>query len=53
MHRVFNCGIGFVLVMPADAVAQALARLNDLGERAYAIGTVVPRHAGAAGTVVE
>src|SRR5439155_8952996 len=41
MHRVFNCGIGFVLAVPQDTVAQTLSRLTELGEQAYAIGTVV------------
>ncbi len=52
MHRVFNCGIGFVLVVAADAAKMAIERLAASGERAYAIGTVVPRAAGAPGTVV-
>ena len=51
MHRVFNCGIGFVLVVAADAAATAIDRLRDLGEVPYAIGAVVPRAAGAPGTV--
>jgi phosphoribosylformylglycinamidine cyclo-ligase len=52
MHRVFNCGIGLVLVVaPADA-DRAVARLRELGEHAYVIGRVVPRAPGAPGTVV-
>ena len=52
MHRVFNCGIGFVLVVAPDTAQAAIARLSASGESAYAIGTVVPRAAGAPGTVV-
>ncbi len=52
MHRVFNCGIGFVLVVAPDAAAAAIALLSESGETAYAIGTVVPRAPGAPGTVV-
>jgi phosphoribosylformylglycinamidine cyclo-ligase len=52
MHRVFNCGIGFVLVVAADDAAAAIARLREVGETAYAIGTVVPRAPGEQGTVV-
>ena len=52
MHRVFNCGIGFVLVVAPDAADQAIERLHASGERVYAIGNVVPRAAGAPGTVV-
>jgi len=52
MHRVFNCGIGFVLVVAPDAADAAIARLSASGETVYTIGTVVPRAAGAPGTVV-
>jgi len=52
MHRVFNCGIGFVLVVASDAAEDAIARLSASGETVYTIGNVVPRAAGAPGTVV-
>ena len=52
MFRVFNCGIGLVLAVSAAAASSVIARLNELGESAHAIGTVVPRGAGAPGTVV-
>jgi phosphoribosylformylglycinamidine cyclo-ligase len=52
MHRVFNCGIGFVLVVANDAAPAVLARLGDLGETAVAIGSVVRQAPGAPGTVV-
>ena len=52
MQRVFNCGIGFVLVVAADAADAAIARLAELGETAYAIGSVVARARGAPGTIV-
>ncbi len=41
MYRVFNMGIGLVLVLPADRVADAVARAEALGERAYTIGEIV------------
>jgi phosphoribosylformylglycinamidine cyclo-ligase len=42
MRRVFNCGIGMVLVVPADQVAPATAALAAHGHRAAVIGEVVP-----------
>ena len=53
MYRVFNCGIGFVLVVAAEAAKTVIERLAAAGERAYAIGTVVPRAPGEPGTVVS
>ena len=41
MYRVFNCGIGFVLVVAPEAAAAAIARLSASGETVHAIGTVV------------
>ncbi|MFA7664550.1 MAG: phosphoribosylformylglycinamidine cyclo-ligase [Burkholderiaceae bacterium] len=52
MHRVFNCGIGMVAIVPADAVDAALAALHDAGEIAWRIGEVVERPADAPQTVV-
>ena len=52
MLRVFNCGIGMGLVVaPADE-ARALDALARAGERAWRIGTIVARPAGAPATVV-
>ncbi|HTP48126.1 MAG TPA: phosphoribosylformylglycinamidine cyclo-ligase [Casimicrobiaceae bacterium] len=52
MHRVFNCGIGLVIVVGRQAAARACERLAALGETAYVIGEVVRRRAGAPGTTV-
>jgi phosphoribosylformylglycinamidine cyclo-ligase len=52
MHRVFNCGIGLVLVVDRDAAQAAIDRLATLGEAAYVIGTVEQRKSGSPGTVV-
>ncbi|UYG06146.1 phosphoribosylformylglycinamidine cyclo-ligase [Halomonas sp. M4R1S46] len=41
MHRVLNCGIGMVLVVPADKADQARAHLQGLGERVHRIGEIV------------
>ncbi|MDT8896241.1 phosphoribosylformylglycinamidine cyclo-ligase [Halomonas sp. I1] len=46
MHRVLNCGIGMVLVVPADRADQARAHLQALGETVHRIGEIVPRGEG-------
>ena len=40
MQRVFNCGIGMLIVAPEDQSQDILDRLSVLGERGYVIGTV-------------
>ena len=52
MHRVFNCGIGMVVVVPAADAGRAKALLTEAGETVYEIGAVIPRAAGTPGTVV-
>ena len=52
MHRVFNCGIGMVIVVTAADAERAKALLSEAGEIVYEIGAVVPRAAGAPGTIV-
>ena len=52
MHRVFNCGIGMVVVVARENVVQALQLLNDAGEKAVEIGRVEVRTEGEAPTVV-
>ena len=52
MHRVFNCGIGMVVILnPADAAA-AKAQLESTGETVYQLGEVVARPSGAHQTIV-
>ncbi|MFU8816070.1 MAG: phosphoribosylformylglycinamidine cyclo-ligase [Pseudomonadales bacterium] len=41
MLRTFNCGIGFILAIPADAADAALATLASLGEAPVKIGRIV------------
>jgi phosphoribosylformylglycinamidine cyclo-ligase len=53
MHRVFNCGIGMVVVVAAGDADVAIQQLQGLGERAWRIGEVVARDAGAAATIVS
>jgi phosphoribosylformylglycinamidine cyclo-ligase len=52
MHRVFNCGIGMVLVVASDAALAAVARLGQLGETAIVIGAVERRTTDAPRTLV-
>ena len=40
MHRVFNCGIGMVLVVAAGDAIRAAEKLRAMGETVYEIGTV-------------
>jgi len=46
MHRVFNCGIGMVVIVAAEQAEAALAQLTAAGEQAWRIGSIVPRAAG-------
>ncbi|PMR68149.1 phosphoribosylformylglycinamidine cyclo-ligase [Halomonas heilongjiangensis] len=43
MHRVLNCGIGMVIVVPADKADQARAHLQAQGETVYRIGEITAR----------
>jgi phosphoribosylformylglycinamidine cyclo-ligase len=52
MHRVFNCGIGMVIVVPAADAEAALAELAATGETAYRIGKIRARQGDEAQTVV-
>ncbi len=52
MHRVFNCGIGMVVVVDRSHEVQALERLRESGETAWTIGAITRREAGQAQTLV-
>jgi phosphoribosylformylglycinamidine cyclo-ligase len=52
MHRVFNCGIGMVVVVAREDAGRAVADLGAAGELAQPIGTIVVRPSGAAATVI-
>jgi len=46
MHRVFNCGIGMVVVVAATDAAAAKAFLEARGETVYRLGEIAVRGAG-------
>ena len=52
MNRVFNCGIGMVLVVAAGDAERTIRQLEAAGESAQRIGSVVARAPGAPGTTV-
>jgi phosphoribosylformylglycinamidine cyclo-ligase len=52
MHRVFNCGIGMVVVVARENVPAALQLLHAAGEKAVEIGRIEARGDGEAPTIV-
>ncbi len=40
MYRTFNCGIGMVIALPADAVDTATSLLRSMGETVHQIGHI-------------
>jgi phosphoribosylformylglycinamidine cyclo-ligase len=40
MLRVFNCGIGMLLIVPREQTSDVMERLQALGERCYRIGEI-------------
>ncbi|MCG7546900.1 phosphoribosylformylglycinamidine cyclo-ligase [Pseudoalteromonas sp. Of7M-16] len=40
MYRTFNCGVGMILVVPAEKLAQSLEILTAQGENAWHIGEI-------------
>lgn len=41
MYRTFNCGVGFILVVPADQAKQAMNQLTAEGEQVWQIGQII------------
>jgi phosphoribosylformylglycinamidine cyclo-ligase len=52
MHRVFNCGVGMVVVVSKENQAQAIELLQQLGETVYVLGDIAARHGDEAQTIV-
>lgn len=44
MWRVFNCGIGMIVIVPADQAQAIQSSFETLGETVYNLGTVVDRN---------
>jgi len=52
MHRVFNCGIGMVVIVNAADATAAKTQLESTGETVYQLGEIKARPAGAHQTIV-
>ena len=52
MHRVFNCGIGMVLVVSAADADRTVAHLNAAGETAWIVGDIRARNGDEAQTLL-
>ncbi len=52
MYRVFNCGVGMVVIVAAEDAEMAAAQLRATGETVYNLGTIEARAEGQAQTVV-
>lgn len=46
MYRTFNCGVGMVIVVPKDKVAQSIDILTAHGEKAWHIGEIADKKDG-------
>lgn len=53
MHRVFNCGIGMVVVVAADRAESVAAHLTIEGETVYRIGEIRARRSDEAQTIIQ
>jgi len=53
MHRVFNCGIGMVVVVAPGDAKRAMQQLRASGETVYAIGTIEKGPAGEPACIIE
>jgi len=53
MYRTFNCGVGMIIVVPADSLAQSLEILTANGENAWHIGEIADMEAGSEQVVIN
>ncbi|WP_131110724.1 phosphoribosylformylglycinamidine cyclo-ligase [Sulfuricystis thermophila] len=52
MHRVFNCGIGMVVIVAAEDAVPAAEFLTAAGETVYRLGRIEARQPGQAQTLI-
>lgn len=52
MHRVFNCGIGMVVIVAAADAEKTMAILSEQGETVFNIGEIKDLPVGEAETIV-
>jgi len=52
MFRVFNMGIGMMIIVDGDTAPEVLERLSALGEKAYLIGSIEKRQQDAPPVVI-
>ncbi|QKX17801.1 phosphoribosylformylglycinamidine cyclo-ligase [Microbulbifer sp. YPW1] len=53
MYRTFNCGVGMVICVPAAEADKAVAKLKELGEDAFIVGSIETAAEGDTGEAVE
>lgn len=53
MYRTFNCGVGMIIVVPADSVEKSIELLNAHGEKAWHIGEIADMQAGQEQVVIN
>ena len=53
MLRTFNCGVGMIAVVKAEDAEKVTAVLEAEGETVFALGRMVAREEGAAGTIYK
>ncbi len=53
MHRVFNCGIGMVVIVAAADAARAMEQLRAAGETVFRLGEIRARNGGEPQTIVR
>jgi phosphoribosylformylglycinamidine cyclo-ligase len=53
MYRVFNNGIGLVLIVPAENLQGTLELLHGMGEKSFHLGTIHRRHKNEPAVLIE